>query len=161
MNREIVERAVHALAALNGTKQHTGRPSVSTVSTHTGQPMPKVGDKFGTAAACGSPHCAGCYDVVDGRKFTHPSAAKSFYAGELGTKEEERGNSMESAKRIIRKTLLDVMQSEEATFDQRIKAARMLTKLLGLAKSTEKQKVQGRTVSKNSLDDLLSKVETE
>jgi len=68
---------------------------------------------------------------------------------------------MESAKRIIRKTLLDVMQSEEATFDQRIKAARMLTKLLGLAKSTEKQKVQGRTVSKNFLDDLLSKVGTE
>jgi hypothetical protein len=68
---------------------------------------------------------------------------------------------MASTKRIIRKALVEVLQSEGATFDERIKAARMLTKLLGLAKSTEKQKVQGRTVSKNFLDDLLSKVETE
>jgi retron-type reverse transcriptase len=68
---------------------------------------------------------------------------------------------MASTRSTIRKVLVGVLQSDRATYDERIKAARMLMKLLGLAKSTEKQKVQGRTVSKNSLDDLLSKVETE
>ncbi len=38
---------------------------------------------------------------------------------------------------------------------QRIKAARMLTRVLGLANSTQKQKVRGRTVSKNTIDDIL------
>jgi hypothetical protein len=68
---------------------------------------------------------------------------------------------MASTRKIIRKALVEVLQSEKATIDERIKAARMLTKVLGLAKSTEKQKVQGRTVSKNTLHDLLSKVGTE
>ena len=42
---------------------------------------------------------------------------------------------MASTKRIVRKALVEILQSERATFDQRIKAARMLTKLLGLANS--------------------------
>ena len=78
MNREIVERAVHALAALNGTKQHAGRPSLSPVSAHTDQPMQRVGDKLGTTAACGSPNCAGCYDVGDGMKIHPPKCGQGF-----------------------------------------------------------------------------------
>jgi hypothetical protein len=41
---------------------------------------------------------------------------------------------MASTRKIIRKVLVEVLQSEGATFDERIKAARTLTKLLGLAK---------------------------
>jgi hypothetical protein len=41
---------------------------------------------------------------------------------------------MASTKRIVWKALVQVLQSEGATFDERIKAARMLTKLLGLAR---------------------------
>jgi len=36
---------------------------------------------------------------------------------------------MAPTKRIIRKALVEVLQSDEATFEERIKTARMLTKL--------------------------------
>ena len=77
MNREIVERAVVALAALNGTKQDLERP-LSGGSVRTDPPMPKLVDKFGTTAACGSPDCAGCYDVGNGRKIHPPKCGKDF-----------------------------------------------------------------------------------
>jgi hypothetical protein len=40
---------------------------------------------------------------------------------------------MASTKRIIRNVLVEVLQSAGATYDERIKAARTLMKLLGLA----------------------------
>jgi len=61
---------------------------------------------------------------------------------------------MASTKRIIRNALLEVIVSDRATFDQRIKAARMLTKLLDLAKPgnsrrcSAKKNVQGTTIDR-------------
>ena len=78
MNRDIVERAVNALAALNGTGEHQVRPSVSGVLAPTDRPTPKLVDKFETTAACGSPDCAGCYDVGDGRKIHPPKCGTGF-----------------------------------------------------------------------------------
>jgi hypothetical protein len=54
---------------------------------------------------------------------------------------------MASTKRIVRKALVEILQSETATFDQRIKAARMLTKLLGLAEpgSCDSPRLKPRT----------------
>jgi hypothetical protein len=73
---------------------------------------------------------------------------------------------MASTRRIIRKAVLEVLQSEKATFDQRIKAARMLTKVLGLAKPGNfrgshgaKKNVQEREASENTIDAILSKIE--
>jgi hypothetical protein len=65
---------------------------------------------------------------------------------------------MASGKKIIRKTLLEVMQSEQATNDERLKAARLLTKLLGL---TEGGKPRGNarkkvTAAKDRLARILS-----
>jgi hypothetical protein len=40
---------------------------------------------------------------------------------------------MAYTKRMVRAALVQVLQSQEATCDERIKAARLLTKLLGLA----------------------------
>ena len=54
-----------------------------------------------------------------------------------------RGDDMASAKRIIRKALVEVLQSERASFDERIKAARMLTNLLGLAAKPGNPRNQG------------------
>jgi hypothetical protein len=78
MNRDIVERAVNALAALNETRHHQGRPSVSGVSAHTDRPTSKLVDKYETTAVCGSTDCAGCYDVGDGRRIHPPKCGEDF-----------------------------------------------------------------------------------
>ena len=62
-------------------------------------------------------------------RFTRRNAEQTSCVGGLGWKGKDRANSMASAKRIIRKTLLEIMQSEKATISERIKAARLLTKL--------------------------------
>jgi hypothetical protein len=41
---------------------------------HAAQEIPSIGD----LAPCGSPHCAGCYDVGDGRKIHPPRCGESF-----------------------------------------------------------------------------------
>jgi hypothetical protein len=41
---------------------------------HATQEIPSIGD----LAPCGSPHCAGCYDVGDGRKIHPPRCGESF-----------------------------------------------------------------------------------
>jgi hypothetical protein len=68
---------------------------------------------------------------------------------------------MASTKRIIRRALVEVLQSEKATFEERIKAARML---LCLAKPSNSRRhasqkdARESKGSKNGLDDILSKI---
>ncbi len=74
MDRAIVERAVRALAALN-----TGRgDETRSVSAPVRAPVAQPKSKSGEIAECGSPGCAGCYDVGDGRKIHPPKCGTGF-----------------------------------------------------------------------------------
>jgi hypothetical protein len=73
----IVERAVQALAALNGPRRHEAdswrvrdNPPVLVA-----QPDPKIPQK---KVACGMPHSAGCYGVGDGRKIHPPKIGEDY-----------------------------------------------------------------------------------
>jgi hypothetical protein len=77
MNKVIIERAVQALAALNGPRRHQAdslrvrdNPPVLVA-----QPDPKISQK---KVACGMPHCAGCYGVGDGRKIHPPKIGEDY-----------------------------------------------------------------------------------
>jgi hypothetical protein len=77
MDKAIVERAVQALAALNGLD---GRGSDSVSSR---EHRPAVAAQSGTQrseekTACGMSHCAGCYDVGDGRKIHPPKIGEDY-----------------------------------------------------------------------------------
>jgi hypothetical protein len=63
---------------------------------------------------------------------------------------------MASTKGIIRKALVKVLESESATFDERIKAAMMLTKLLSLAKPGSSQSNGAKTNAQGAIDRILS-----
>jgi hypothetical protein len=88
-------------------------------------------------------------------KFTRRSAAQTSCAGGLGWKGKGRGNDMASTKRIIRKALVEVLQSERATFEERIKAARMLLSLAKAGNSPSRGAKKKAQVATN-LDDILS-----
>ena len=61
MDKTIVERALSALAEIGAARSPVARlPSE----------MPDPAD-LAPAALCGSPDCAGCYDIGEGRKI-HP-----------------------------------------------------------------------------------------
>jgi hypothetical protein len=73
MDRAIVERAVRALAALNTGRDIETRSAPAPVRA----PVTQVEEsKAGEIAACGSPHCAGCYDVAEGRKIHPPKCGE-------------------------------------------------------------------------------------
>ena len=77
LDRAIVERAVRALAAIN-----TGR-SIETRSTPapTNAPVTQAeGSKGGEIAACGSPRCAGCYEVAPGVLIHPPKCGEDYRA---------------------------------------------------------------------------------
>jgi hypothetical protein len=77
MNKVIVERAVQALAALNGSKRHEADslPLRENIHESVVQPESKGLEE---KAACGSPHCAGCYDAGDGRKMHPPKIGEEY-----------------------------------------------------------------------------------
>jgi hypothetical protein len=69
MDKAIVERAVQALAALNGRRQHEADSLPRRENTPASVVRPEA-NVLEEKAACGSPHCAGCYNVGEGRM--HP-----------------------------------------------------------------------------------------
>ena len=77
MDRAIVERAVRALAAIN-----TGR-GIETRSAPAPTSAPVTqgeGSNGGEIAACGSPHCAGCYEVAVGVLIHPPKCGEDYRA---------------------------------------------------------------------------------
>jgi len=67
---------------------------------------------------------------------------------------------MAYGKRIVRKVLMEVLQSKEASFDERIKAARLLTKLLASAKAGNSRPghAENKLAQKDRLAEILSEV---
>jgi hypothetical protein len=65
---------------------------------------------------------------------------------------------MASTKRIIRKTLLELMQSEQATVGERLKAARLLTNLL-ISTQTRNRGIE--STPKDVWNDILSEISKE
>jgi hypothetical protein len=77
VDKAIVERAVAALAALNGQMQHRS----DRLSRQDNPPAVVVqpgSEVRGANAACGSSDCAGCYDVGDSRKIHPPKCGDAF-----------------------------------------------------------------------------------
>jgi hypothetical protein len=77
MDRVIVERAVRALAALNACPGPETRSSPVPVHASANRATPLLGER---QAGCGSPRCAGCYDVGDGRKIHPPKCGEEYRA---------------------------------------------------------------------------------
>jgi hypothetical protein len=67
---------------------------------------------------------------------------------------------MAYAKRIVRRVLVEVLESKEATFDERIKAVRLLTKHWGSAKTGNSRcgQTAKKIAPKDRLADILSDV---
>ena len=77
MDRAVVDRAVQALAALNTAT----RPEAQTRTVTEPQRERKIGPEPRHAenqAACGSPHCAGCYEVEPGVRIHPPKSGKDW-----------------------------------------------------------------------------------
>ncbi len=77
MDKVIVERAVQGLASLNGPGRHEANPLPLSENTPASVVRPE-GKGLDERAACGSTHCAGCYDVGDGRKIHPPKCGQDF-----------------------------------------------------------------------------------
>lgn len=77
MNKVIVERAVEALAALNGPRRNEG-DSIPLRENTPASVIPPETKELEEKAACGSPQCAGCYDVGEGRKIHPPRCGEAF-----------------------------------------------------------------------------------
>ena len=80
MDKAIVERALSALAGIGAA-----RPPRAQVPQETQEPVSLSPDDPviveivpATAAPCGSPHCAGCYDIGEGRKIHPPKIGESW-----------------------------------------------------------------------------------
>jgi hypothetical protein len=76
MDKTIVERAIQALAALNGASRREGE--FSRCKTGHAAETQLEASLSGEAADCGMPGCAGCYDVGDGRKIHPPRCGEAF-----------------------------------------------------------------------------------
>jgi hypothetical protein len=75
MDRAIVERAVRALVALNASRGSETRSAFAV----SGAPVTQAdGSKGGEVARCGSPHCAGCYEV-EPSVWIHPPKCSEQY----------------------------------------------------------------------------------
>lgn len=77
MDKAIVERAVQALAAMNGPRREEADPFPLRESTTQSVSRPEVKGLQETAT-CGSPNCAGCYEVGDERKIHPPKIGKDY-----------------------------------------------------------------------------------
>jgi hypothetical protein len=77
MDRAIVERAVRALAALNASRGIDTRFAPTQVLA----PETEVEEsEGGEIAACGSWHCAGCYEVGPGIRIHPPKCGEGYRA---------------------------------------------------------------------------------
>jgi hypothetical protein len=70
MDKAVIERALRALAEIGAA-----RPSVSELPREMPEPTSPA-----PAALCGSPDCAGCYDVADGKKIHPPKCGDDYRA---------------------------------------------------------------------------------
>jgi hypothetical protein len=79
MDREVVERAVKALATLNAGRGSEARSTSALQGRHVTQAEESRG---GEVAACGSPRCAGCYvvDLATGAKIHPPKCSEEYRA---------------------------------------------------------------------------------
>jgi hypothetical protein len=77
MDKAIVERAVEALAALNGSDRggSNSEPAREIRSAVIGQSATHRGEN---KASCGMLHCAGCYEVGEGRKIHPPKIGVDY-----------------------------------------------------------------------------------
>lgn len=79
MDRAIVERAVQALAALNAARNTETRA----VPARASAPSSVIQSELRTCenqAPCGSPHCAGCYEVEPGMRIHPPRCGEEYRA---------------------------------------------------------------------------------
>jgi hypothetical protein len=79
MDREVVERAVKALATLNASR---GSEAPSTSALQGRHVMQAEESRGGEVAACGSQRCAGCYvvDLATGAKIHPPKCSEEYRA---------------------------------------------------------------------------------
>jgi hypothetical protein len=77
MDRVIVERAVRALAAINTGRSIETRSAPAPTSASVTQAEASTG---GEIAACGSPHCARCYEVSPGVLIHPPKCGEDYRA---------------------------------------------------------------------------------
>jgi hypothetical protein len=84
MDKAIVERALRALAEIGAARSAV--PEMPDKMPELANPAPatqhKVADKpeaqSNSLAPCGSPDCAGCYDVGDGRRIHPPKCGEEY-----------------------------------------------------------------------------------
>lgn len=74
MDKTIVERAVRALAALKTCR----RGEIQSSPAQARPPGTAAESKGGQLAACGSPHCVGCYEVAPD-VYIHPPRCGEDY----------------------------------------------------------------------------------
>jgi hypothetical protein len=77
MDRAILERAVKALAAINTGRGVETRSAPAPIVTPVTQAEESKG---GEMSACGSPHCAGCYEVAPGVRIHPPKCGEDYRA---------------------------------------------------------------------------------
>jgi len=75
MDRAVVERAVKALAAVNAGRGTQSRSTPEVVRASVTQVQESGSEEV---AACGSPHCAGCYEVAPGVRIHPPKCGKEY-----------------------------------------------------------------------------------
>lgn len=73
MDKATVERAIAALAQIGAAHVPEPRPEPFPPNSNPTQPP-----RCEAIAACGSPDCAGCYDVGDARKIHPPKCGEDF-----------------------------------------------------------------------------------
>ena len=80
MDKLIVERALQALAEIGAVRAPVIRTSATVASpVPISQAVPaETIVESDELAPCGSSHCAGCYDVGDGKKIHPPKSGKDY-----------------------------------------------------------------------------------
>lgn len=73
MDKATLERAIAALASRGATELPGLHPELRKPSASAFQPL-----RQGEIEACGSSHCAGCYDVGDGRRIHPPKCSDEY-----------------------------------------------------------------------------------
>ena len=80
MDKVVIERALRALAEIGAARPMV--PELPREMPEPANPAPanpvKVESSPATAALCGSPDCAGCYNVGEGKKIHPPKCGEGY-----------------------------------------------------------------------------------
>lgn len=76
MDKAVVERALRALAEIGAVRTPTPKPPSVEPGRFTENSDKSA--KIAALAPCGSAHCAGCYDVGDGKKIHPPKCGEEY-----------------------------------------------------------------------------------